>query len=74
MMTRGLIRVLLFGAMLLVAPTVGLAYIDCVTVITVYPNGYETHCLDCTLYDNKTGAPVGEITNCGSDLPGHGPV
>jgi hypothetical protein len=73
-MTRGLFRFLLFGAMLLVAPTVGLAYVVCTTVVNVYPDGYETHCLDCILY-NAAGQEVGEITNCNQDeLPGKGPV
>ena len=74
-MTKGLVRTLLFGAMLFVAPTVGMAYIDCVTIINVWPNGAETHCVDCIIYNNTTGQQVGEITNCDqSALPGRGPV
>lgn len=65
-------RALVTAALLLGVPAAGWAYVVCTDVVNVYPNGYQTQCKDCNLYDAQ-GNWTGEITTCVDD-PGRGPV
>jgi hypothetical protein len=61
-------------ALLAGLPAASWAYVVCTDVVTVYPNGVETHCRECNLY-NANGDWTGMITTCtGDPQPGRGPV
>lgn len=67
---RRLVQRLLVCVVVLGAPAMGWAYVECTEVINVYPNGVETHCKDCNIYSNTTGEWQGEITNCPGGMRG----
>ena len=60
----------LIGALLLGAPALR-AYVDCIQVTNVYPDGTTTSCKDCEIYSNVDGSWQGEISNCGDGTHGH---
>jgi hypothetical protein len=63
-MSRRAWRGFLAGTILLGVPAAASAYVDCIDVVTVYPNGYTTKCKDCNIYSNVDGSWQGEVTNC----------
>jgi hypothetical protein len=60
-------------ALLLGVPSAVWAYVVCIDVVTVYPDGRTTSCKDCYIY-NDQNQETGEITNCDVGQPGRGPV
>lgn len=58
------------------APAVAWAYVTCVTVVTVRPNGPSSQCRVCSFYSNTTGEYQGEMSDCPDDVenPHGGPV
>lgn len=52
------------AGLLLLGAAVASAYVDCIDVTVVYPNGYTIQCKDCNIYSNTDGSWQGEITNC----------
>ena len=63
-MSRRSVGGLLMGVLLLGVPAAVRAYIVCIDVVNVYPNGATTRCKDCQIYSNLDGSWQGEITNC----------
>lgn len=63
-MSRRARRGFLLATLLLSAPGASWAYVECVDVVNVYPNGTTTHCKDCNIYSNKDGSWQGEVTSC----------
>ncbi len=63
-MSRQFLGGLLMGALLLGVPAAARAYIVCIDVVNVYPNGTTTRCRDCQIYSNRDGSWQGEVTNC----------
>ncbi len=59
-------KTLLAAALLLSVPAAVRAYVDCITVVNVYPNGFTTQCKDCQIYSNTDGSWQGEVTDCPS--------
>jgi hypothetical protein len=71
-MSRRSCRGLLIGALLLGVPAAVWAYVDCIDVTNVYPDGTVTHCKTCEIYSNVDGSWQGEISNCGGGSGTHG--
>jgi hypothetical protein len=61
---RRVCRGLLIGILLLGAPAASWAYVECIDVVNVYPDGTTTHCKDCNIYSNRDGSWQGEVTSC----------
>ncbi len=67
-------RRLVLLALLLGVPSAVWAYVVCIDVVNVYPDGHTTSCKDCFIYNNQN-QEIGEVTNCDSDSrPGKGPI
>ena len=74
-MSKKLWKRILLGALLLGIPSAVWAYVVCMDVVTVYPNGVTYQCKICEIYDNTTHESRGEISTCdASGQPRMGPV
>lgn len=61
-------------ALLLGVPSAVWAYVVCIQVVNVYPDGHTTYCKDCLIYNNQN-QQTGEVTDCLDDpQPAKGPV
>lgn len=68
---RGL---LVIAALLVGLPSAVWAYVVCIDVVNVYPDGHTTYCKDCYIYNDRN-EQTGEVTNCDGDIqPGRGPI